>query len=215
MRPLSFSYAPSPSSANAVALNQQPLIGASLVLNGALASGGVVTMADQQIVTVTTGEDDSAINITLTGTDKLNNAISETLALPNHTLKAFTKFFKTITKATVDGTITANMTLGVNGLGSSQPYPLDVYISPFSVSVVVDTATGSPTYKAQYTYDDIYADGWANGTQHWFDSATMTGKTAAFVDVLTAPVMAVRFVITTAQANEVVAGRIIQAGIRS
>lgn len=211
MRPISFTYAPTSTSANAICLAQQAASGASLVLNGALVSGGVATMGNQQIVTITTTENDTAVNAVITGTNRQGAAISETLALGNSALVSSTKYYYTVTSIVVSGAITANLTVGVNGLGASQAYVLDINETTFGVAVAVDTATGSPTYKLQYTYDDVFASTWPNSTtQHWFDSTSMTGKSAAFVENITAVVQAVRFVITTQASSQSLSGRIIQ-----
>lgn len=210
MRPITFTYAPASTSSNAIALNQQLAGAGNLVLNGARASGGIATLPGQQIVTVTTTEDDSARTATITGKDASDNVISESMTLPSTGTKAFTKYYAEVDSIFVNGAITANMTAGVNGLGASQPYPFDVYQPNFSASVAVLIVVGA-TYKAQYTYDNVFDPAWPNGVQTWVDSATMTGKTGEFVDVLTAPVTAVRFVITTQASSQSLSGRIVQA----
>lgn len=58
------------------------------------------------------------------------------------------------------------------------------------------TATGTLTYKVQYTTDDVFAVGWSAGTATWFDHATITGKTASFDGSLTIPATAVRLNVT-------------------
>ena len=211
MRPISFTYAPTVSSANAICLAQQAASGASLVINGALASGGVATMGDQQTVTFTTTENDSAVNVVITGTDKPGNAVTETLALPNSTVKSSVKYYYKITSLVVSGAVTANMTVGVNGLGASQCYPLDLYLTATKAVVAVTSVTGA-TYKLQYVYDDVYASTWPNATQVWFDHATMTGKTAFTDATLDNPVSGVRLVITAAANPQSISGRIIQSG---
>lgn len=213
MRPISFSYAPLPASGNtAVVCALQTIAGAgNLLINGSKASGGVATLPGQQYLLFTTTEDDTGVTATITGTDAGGNVIGEAVVLVSSSTVASTKSYKTVTQIAVSGAIAANISVGVNGLGYSQPYPLDVYLTPFEVSVSVD-GSGQATYKAQYTYDNVWASTWPNGTQNWVDSASMTGKTAAFVDSVTAPVTAVRFAITTAHSAQVVAGTIVQAG---
>lgn len=214
MRPITFTYAPTATDADALCLAQQVASGAAMLLNGVLANsaGTLCTMGDQQVITVTTTQDNTLVTATITGKDRQGNTASESKALGNSTLISFSKYYYTVSSITVNAAVTANLTVGVNGLGGSQPYALDIYSSPVDASIVVDTATGSPTYKAQYTYDDIFAETWPNSTQHWFDSASMTGKTAAFVDTVSTPVAAVRIVITTQASSQSLSGRILQAG---
>ena len=213
MRPISISYAPSVSSANAIALSQTPGAAGAVTLNGSLVTGGVATMGGQQHVTITSTSDISNRTFALTGTDRNGNAISETLTGPNNATVASLKNYYTLTSAVISGSAAGAITLGVNGLGESRPYPVDIYQGPFQVAVAVTAVVGA-TYKMSYTYDDIQDPAWPNGTQTWFDSQLMVGKTTTSDTVINGgPVTAIRFAITTAGSPQSLTARIIQAGM--
>lgn len=211
MRPVSFSYAPSILSANGIALTQTPVAAGALTLNGALVTAGVATMGNQQRITITPAGNETGKTFVLTGTNRNGNAITESLAGTNATLFSSTKNFYTLTSATISAAAAGAMTIGVSGLGESGPILPDIYISPYNVNVAVTAVTGA-TYKMQYTFDDVQADTWPNGTQIWNDSATMTGKAAVFQVTLTDPARAVRIAITTAGNPQSLSGVVTQAG---
>lgn len=68
---------------------------------------------------------------------------------------------------------------------------LDHYISPFSVSLSA-IKSGTVNYTVQYTYDDVWAKGYAASSGNWNDQTNQTGVTANTITTLSAPVTAVR-----------------------
>jgi hypothetical protein len=76
--------------------------------------------------------------------------------------------------------------------GTSNAIPVDAYANPVSIEIAC-VATGTLTYKVQYTVDDIQNSA---VTPTWFDHATITGKTATFDGQLNFPVSAVRLNVT-------------------
>lgn len=152
-------------SANNIALAQQPTATAGFTLNGALATGGVAPLDKPRRVLITTTENDSAKTFTITGTDSQGRIISETMAGPNSTAGQSTLDYATVTSITTNSTVTANLTVGTNGVASSQALPLDHYGWPQDgIQVVV---TGTINYTIQYTLDDPY--GPASTVLNWFD----------------------------------------------
>lgn len=212
MRPISFSYAPTVSSANAIALSQTPVGAIALTLNGALVSGGVATMGAQQKVTIASAANISNRTFAIVGTDRNGNPIGETLTGPNIATVVSVLDYYTVSPITISGTAAGALTVGVNGLGASKPIPLDLYLTPFSVDIAITAFTGT-AYKVQYTLDDLYADGYATSTaQTWFD--LVTGLTGVATTTLETPATAIRFAITTAASPQSLTARIIQAGVR-
>jgi len=211
MRPITVSLSPSVLDADGVAASQTPAGAGAVTINGALATGGVATFASPQIVTIYSGSNISNRTFDVTGLDRDGNTISQTsITGPNNSTVATTKYFKEVTGVTISGAAAGAITVGVNGLGTSQIIPLDVYPRA-NISVAVTAVTGA-TYKLQYTYDDVQATTWPNGTQTWFDHATMVSKTDTADATINNPVTAVRFVITTAASPQSLTGRIIQSG---
>lgn len=209
MRSTVFTYSPSVLDADGIALSQTPT--STVTLNGTLVTGGVAQMGAQQYVTITSGSDISNRTFALAGRDIYGNAVTETLTGPNNTTVVSAKSYYTLTAATISGLAAGAITIGVNGTGYSQAIPLDTYVSPFSLTVVVNAITGA-AYKLQYTLGDVFASTWPNGTQTWFDHPTMTGKTTTGDATINNPVRAVRFVITTAASPQSLSAQIIQAG---
>ena len=211
MRPITVSLSPSVLDADGVAASQTPSGAGAVTINGALASGGVATFASPQIVTIYSGSNISNRTFDVTGRNRDGNTISETsITGPNNATVATTKYFKEVTGVTISGAAAGAITIGVNGLGTSQIIPLDVY-AKMNTSVAVTAVTGA-TYKLQYTYDNVQASTWPNGTQTWFDHATMTAKTDATDATVNNPVSAVRLTITTASSPQSVVARIVQSG---
>lgn len=58
---------------------------------------------------------------------------------------------------------------------SSSVCPVDNYISPANIGMAV-VVSGTITYKVQYTFDDVFAKGYAPASGNWFDHPTLTGS---------------------------------------
>jgi hypothetical protein len=80
----------------------------------------------------------------------------------------------------------------VVGAVNGSTIPLDVFKTPFQVSIVGSVVSGAVSYKLHYTYDDVQNP---VVVPAWIDHGLMTGKTAAFDTVINAaPVTAIRIV---------------------
>jgi len=98
-------------------------------------------------------------------------------------------------------------------VGNSNPVPLDLYLTPFNVTIQC-VKSGGPTYTVQYTNDDVFAVGYNPTTGNWFDLAGITNAVADAVDSLISPVTAVRLRVTAVGApTDSVAMRVVQAGV--
>lgn len=213
MRPITVTYSPTVSSANAIATSQTPSGAGAVTLDGALVTAGVATMGASQFITITSGSNISNRTFALVGTDFFGNALTETVTGPNNTTVASTKSFYTLTSATISGSAAGAITIGVNGAGDSRTIILDTYQMPFNLSVGA-LVTGTPTYRLQYTYDDVFAATWPNSsTQNWFTHSTMTGLTASADATINNPVTAIRIGITTGASPQSITLRVIQSGL--
>ena len=98
----------------------------------------------------------------------------------------------------------------VTGVGNSNVYPVDTYISPSNMGLAV-IVTGTITYKVQYTFDDVFAKGYSPtaGTSNWFDHPTLTGSASANSNVAY-PVTGLRLITTAGTGSATLT--IIQAG---
>lgn len=91
-----------------------PSTDTDFTIDGTDASGGVATFAAARIVTVTTaGAGDGTKVVTITGTDLDGDTITESITLPaSATTTAGTKYFKTVTAASIDTTPTGDVSIG-------------------------------------------------------------------------------------------------------
>jgi hypothetical protein len=88
---------------NGISVSAQVGNNAALVLGGALASGGAVTLDSARTVSITSGGDDSGISFTVVGTDLDGASLTESITGGSSTISAGTKYFKTITSITAVG----------------------------------------------------------------------------------------------------------------
>jgi len=80
----------------------------------------------------------------------------------------------------------------VTNAASSAVIPLDRYETPFNVGIRCNVTSGTPTYTVQYTFDDVWADGFSAGSADWVDHASLSSKTADADSNIAFPVTAVR-----------------------
>jgi hypothetical protein len=95
----------------------------------------------------------------------------------------------------------------VTGVANSAAVPLDIYLTPFNVSMAC-VVSATATYTVQYTLDDL-----SLGTPtNWFNHATMTGLSATANGTIISPVTAVR--LTVSGSTGTVTFQIAQAGVQ-
>ena len=87
---------------------------AALVLGGVLASGGSVTNAVAQKVTIASAGNDSGIKFTVVGTDATGAALTEDVTGANAGTATSTGSFKTVTSVTADGNPAGNVSVGTD-----------------------------------------------------------------------------------------------------
>lgn len=90
---------------------------------------------------------------------------------------------------------------------TSNPIPLDVNVSPFSVTVTCIPVTGNASL--QYTTDDIWAPTYLPASGNWLALSAMTAQTTPKDVALTSPVTAIRIV---AAGGGSVTTQVVQAG---
>jgi hypothetical protein len=129
---------------------QYVVYGANVALNGSLVnSSGVAVLATPQRVLITTA--DTTHIFTVTGTNSTVAVISETVG-PITTSAYTVQDFATVTSITINGTATAAVTVGTNGIGSTPWVRTDEWANP-SVSIQCD-ASGTVNYTVQESNDD-------------------------------------------------------------
>lgn len=200
----------------------QDTVGAgSLLLNGALVSGGVAYLTGtntdtnykvQYKVSLTSLNNNSALNYTINGFDAQGNAVTEVRAGPNATTVYTTKEYARVTSITVSGAAD-QIQVGINFQGSTVPIPLDQYLNPFSVTLQANPGAGGDI-TVQYTLDPIYNSTYVASPAliNWIALANLTNViTNPAADTLIAPVTAVRYLLNVGSTNAIT-GSIVQAG---
>lgn len=140
-------------SAVAVSASQSPGAGAILI-NGGSATAGVATLDVARRIILTSGGNDTGITFTLTGTDRNGRAQSETVTGANAAAAQTTRDFKTITGITHTGSVATTLTVGTNGVASSNPLIIDNFGIKDDIGI---TLTGTGTFNAsiEVARDDL------------------------------------------------------------
>jgi hypothetical protein len=203
MNVFALNLAPTAASATAICASQSPGAGA-ITLNGALVSAGVATMGAAQIVTLTSGGNDTGITFTITGTDADGEAQTEAVTGASGAAASSTKYFKTVTGITHTGSVATTLTAGITVVSVSPTFKFYRQPTPARIAVGISLVSGTCTYTLQ----DCFT---AAPHTLWIDNATVSAKTASFeYAYIDTPCMASRLRITVSgtgvlQANFVIA----------
>ena len=194
--------------ANGISLSQTPGGAGNLTITGALASGGSVTLAEGQHVSIDAAGDETGRTFTFTGTDPLGNAITEVLAGPNIGQTKGTLSFKTITQIAVDAGTAGAVTAGILGEAEFTWIPLFSYVTPFEFAYQIDI--GTATMVLESTLDDVQD---SNVTIGVTTDAVEASGSLDVSGVSTIPTVAVRVKVTAFTSGNIVL-KLLQSGIR-
>ena len=118
---------------------------ASLVIGGALASGGAVTFDEPRNITILSAADDSGISFTATGTDETGSAVTESITGADTGTATGSTFFTTISSIAAVGNPAGNVSAGS---GTSIAAPIFRGRMRLRGSYAVTTATaGTITFR--------------------------------------------------------------------
>jgi hypothetical protein len=150
MRPVTVTVGPlTASSGNNIATSQTPGAAGPITLNGSTVVGGVAILTAAQEITLTTT--DSTHTATITGTSWAGDPISEVITFTGSAITSKLSY-KTITSIVVNAALTAAITVGTSGIGSSPWVRLDEWALP-QVAIQCDVS-GTVNYTLQQTLDD-------------------------------------------------------------
>lgn len=154
----------------------------NLTLNGALASGGVVTFDVPRAVSATSSDaGDTTQTMTFTGTDYYGQAQTETIALNGAATVAGTKAFKTITQVAVSALLTGNGSAG----------SLDVLGLPFRIDnksqVIQSRMDGADDAVTIVVADTTTATATTDDVRGTVDFSTASNGTRRFAVLLSLP----------------------------
>lgn len=120
-----FDVVPIALSATAVSAAQAISAAGNALINGGQATAGVATFGTVRAVSiVSSSASDTAVTVTLTGTDYYGQTQTQRLTLNGTTTVVSTKTFKTITQAAVSATMVGNLSIGT----------ADVFGLPYAVT---------------------------------------------------------------------------------
>jgi hypothetical protein len=181
--------------ADGICASQTPAAGGeqNLTIDGALASGGSVTLDYARQIAIVSAADDSARTFTLTGTDPQGVAQTEDVTGGNATTVESAKYFKTITQVSVDDDTAGAVTVGTVDEASTQAIPIN-WRSESGATINVDV-TGTIDFTVQETFDDIQALGF-QGVQ-WVNITALATKTADTTSKSTVGATALRLIVNS------------------
>jgi hypothetical protein len=147
----------------------------NLSINGALHSGGSVTMDSPRNVTILSAGDDSGITFTVTGTDESNDAQTEVITGANAGTATGSSFFKTVTQIATSAASAGNVSAGsgtsCSGVISAARCRLrGIYVvnGSSAATIVFREGSGTGTIRMQFatvagvttnSYPDVPSDG--------------------------------------------------------
>lgn len=135
----------------------------------------------------------SGVTFTFTGTDRIGNAISKSMAGPNNNTVVLPATFATITQVAADGAVGTNTSAGYAAQADLSPLPLDLSSDPANVSVAVQNLSGSatPAYTVRYTQSNVQDASLNPGDYVWTNHASLVAQTADASGNFAWPVVAV------------------------
>ncbi len=155
-----------------------------LLINGALVTNGVAISPYAQIVSITSGGNDTGITFTLAGQDPDGTAITQVVTGASGGAAVSTRYFKTITSITVSGAVATVVKVGwiaTNG-AMSRSLRHNGQQEDFKVDYVM-RISGTLTASAQYCLDqpeDAYAVSYSVSAD-WRNVDGLTAVTASAV----------------------------------
>jgi hypothetical protein len=199
------SCTPTAVDADGICASQSPAAGAILI-NGALAASGVVTLGAAQLIRLTSAGDTSGITFTFNGTCPDGCPQSQTVAGTNASNTDTTLYFKTITSITASGSVTGAIVVG-NLINSVSPtLSINNGIVPVNFNLLAQLVSGTATFYMDYTFDPI-----TPYPSVWIADSVITNKTANTEGTWIKPISGLRLRLTASSSGNV-ALKCIQAG---
>jgi len=173
---------------------------------------GYIDFAQAQHVTIVSAGDDSGDTFTVTGENRYEDALTESITGADSVAALGTKNFGRVDKVTSSGASTGDVEVGVNGLAESQWYVLNYRGPDFNIGLGVQLSTSaSLTYTVQHTFHDVLADDFAEDDATTYNHESMVTKTAASDGNYINPPTATRLAITAHTSGSAVL-KVVHAG---
>ncbi len=144
----------------------------ALTIDGSLANGGSVTFPAARKVSISSVDNESAVNFTVVGTDAGGNAQQEVIAGGNDTTVTGTKSFKTITSVTASAAVTGKVELGPAGPLNTTTNSENVIVAMDSTVKTIQVSDNDSAKEVAAKINAIYAGGGADGIGTYANSTT-------------------------------------------
>ena len=123
---------------------------AALVINGALADSGSVTLSHGRLITILSAGDDDEISFTIVGTDVNGDSQTETVTGANAGTATSSKYFKTIASITAVGNPAGNVSAGINASAADAIFTMrsrlkGMFLTSTATAGEIDFLTSSPS----------------------------------------------------------------------
>lgn len=154
-------------------------------------TSSTVTLTPPRYVTITSVDDETGVNFTITGTAPGGAAQTETIAGANAGAATSTLTFATVTSIAADAATADDVSSGYTQSGYTAWWPLDIY-TPNQVTSISVNVTGTINYSVEYTNEDPF-DLTIQQLVKAHPNAALTGGTADQTEFTTTLMRAVRF----------------------
>ena len=123
---------------------------AALVIGGALADSGSVTLSHGRLITILSAGDDSSKSFTVVGTDVNGDSQTETVTGANAGTATSSKYFKTIASITAVGNTAGNVSAGINASAADAIFTMrsrlkGMFLTSTATAGEIDFLTSSPS----------------------------------------------------------------------
>jgi hypothetical protein len=123
---------------------------AALVIGGALADSGSVTLSHGRLITILSAGNDSSKSFTVVGTDVNGDSQTETVTGANAGTATSSKYFKTIASITAVGNPAGNVSAGINASAADAIFTMrsrlkGMFLTSTATAGEVDFLTSSPS----------------------------------------------------------------------
>jgi|TARA_R110000796_G_C14565098_1_gene435211 hypothetical protein len=206
MKPIVKTIAALDDDADGISVSQTPAAGGvqDLTITGALATGGVATMAAAQIITATWAGADGARTLTVTYKDADGIETTGTIGGASSTTSQSTFYAKSVSNISIDDNSAGAFTVGVldaNGAVSPTVRVNSGQTSSFKVGLFVELSVGaSLVYTVEHSPDwpenGNYTAGYSNAA-NWYSTDGLSALTATNESNIVIPVECVRLTLTS------------------
>lgn len=148
-------FSPDALDRNGISVAQQTVAAANLTITGALATASVATLDIPRTVGVYCSADINTVVFTVTGTDRMGDAISETITGVNNSTVQGSYDFKTVTQVATSAAVGTNCEVGSGDEFNTGWYPVDFHDSITNRIRLYDTP--SLKWELKYTFDNVYS----------------------------------------------------------